>query len=96
VGRELELAVLELGGGEAGHTSSDPFDPNLVYATEYGGFVSRYDHRTRPALGVSVYPYNPSGHAAADRRTTPADSSQASTTTAGPPLRRGSTENEIQ
>jgi photosystem II stability/assembly factor-like uncharacterized protein len=55
-----------IGGGEAGHTSSDPADPNIVYATEYGGFISRYSRRTRQARSIGVYPYNPSGHAASD------------------------------
>jgi photosystem II stability/assembly factor-like uncharacterized protein len=53
-----------VGGGEAGHTASDPDDPDVVYATEYGGYLTRYDHRTRQARSVGVYPYNPSGHAA--------------------------------
>ena len=51
-----------VGGGEAGFAVPDPADPNIVYAGEYGGYVSRYDHRTRQARNVSVYPTNPSGH----------------------------------
>ncbi len=51
-----------VGGGETGFTVSDPTDPNIVYAGEYGGYISRYDHRTRQARNVSVYPFNPSGH----------------------------------
>lgn len=57
-----------VGGGETGHTAPDPSDPDIVYAGEYGGYLSRYDHRTRQARNVSVYPTNPSGHAAADLR----------------------------
>lgn len=53
-----------VGGGEAGHVAIDPSDPNIVYAGEYGGYISRYDHRTRQAKPVSIYPYNPSGHGA--------------------------------
>lgn len=55
-----------VGGGEAGHVAIDPSDPNIVYAGEYGGYISRYDHRTRQAKPVGVYPYNPSGHGAED------------------------------
>jgi photosystem II stability/assembly factor-like uncharacterized protein len=55
-----------VGGGEAGHTAHDPADPNVVYAGEYGGYISRYDHRTRQARNVSIYPENPSGHGAED------------------------------
>ncbi|MFQ5740599.1 MAG: WD40/YVTN/BNR-like repeat-containing protein [Acidobacteriota bacterium] len=57
-----------VGGGEAGHTASDPSDPNVVYAGEYGGYISRYDHRTRLAENVSIYPENPSGHGAKEMR----------------------------
>jgi photosystem II stability/assembly factor-like uncharacterized protein len=53
-----------VGGGETGFTASDPTDPDVVYAGEYGGYISRYDHRTRQAQNISAYPYNPSGHAA--------------------------------
>jgi photosystem II stability/assembly factor-like uncharacterized protein len=58
----------EVGGGEAGHTVHDPADPSIVYAGEYGGYISRYDHRTRQARNVSIYPYNPSGHGGEDLR----------------------------
>ncbi len=54
------------GGGEAGHAVAKPDDPNIVYAGEYGGYISRYDERTRQARQVSVYPENPSGHGAED------------------------------
>lgn len=53
-----------IGGGEAGHTAHDPTDPNIVYAGEYGGYLSRYDHRTRQARNIGVYPFNQSGHGA--------------------------------
>ncbi len=55
-----------VGGGEAGHVVSDWSDPNIVYAGEYLGYISRYDHRTRQARNVSAYPENPSGHGGAD------------------------------
>jgi photosystem II stability/assembly factor-like uncharacterized protein len=52
------------GGGETGYTAHDPTDFNIIYAGEYGGILTRYDHRTRQARNVSVYPDNPSGHGA--------------------------------
>lgn len=55
-----------VGGGEAGHVVSDPSDPNIVYAGEYLGYISRYDHRTRQARNISAFPENPSGHGGAD------------------------------
>src|SRR5205823_3455795 len=65
------LAVTDwhpVGGGEAGSVAPDPADPDVVWAGEYGGYVSRYDHRTRQARNVSAYPTNPSGHGAEDLR----------------------------
>src|SRR5262245_52550825 len=55
-----------VGGGETGYTVPDPSDPNVVYAGEYGGYISRYDHRTRQARNISIYPYDPDGHGAED------------------------------
>jgi photosystem II stability/assembly factor-like uncharacterized protein len=57
-----------VGGGETGFTAPDPSDPNIVYAGEYGGYLSHYDHRTGQVRCISVYPYNPSGHGAEDLR----------------------------
>ena len=45
-----------------------PDDPNIVYAGEYGGYLSRYDHRTRQAAQRRVYPENPSGHGGEDMK----------------------------
>ena len=50
-----------VGGGEAGHAVSDPKDPNIVYAGEYGGIMTRYDHRTRQTRNITVNQWNPSG-----------------------------------
>jgi hypothetical protein len=55
-----------VGGGETGFTAPDPTDPNIIYAGEYGGYISRYDERTRHARGIGAYPFNPSGHGAED------------------------------
>jgi photosystem II stability/assembly factor-like uncharacterized protein len=57
-----------VGGGETGFTAPDPSDPNIVYAGEYGGYISRYDHHTRQAKSIGVYPFNPSGHGAEDAK----------------------------
>ena len=58
----------DIGGGEAGFTAPDPSDPGIIYAGEYGGYISRYDDRIRQARNVSIYPTNPSGHGAEDLR----------------------------
>ncbi|HEV8578769.1 MAG TPA: glycosyl hydrolase [Thermoanaerobaculia bacterium] len=57
-----------VGGGEAGWVVSDPSDPNIVYAGEYLGYLSRYDHRTGEQRDVSPWPENPSGHGGEDMR----------------------------
>ncbi|HKB40789.1 MAG TPA: hypothetical protein VKD72_30465, partial [Gemmataceae bacterium] len=57
---------LNIGGGEAGHVVADPTNPNIVYAGEYGGYLSRYDHRTGQFRNISAFPFNPSGFAAKD------------------------------
>jgi photosystem II stability/assembly factor-like uncharacterized protein len=55
-----------VGGGETGFTAPDPTDPNIIYAGEYGGYISRYDERTRQARSIGAYPFDPSGHGAED------------------------------
>ncbi|MBI2808090.1 MAG: glycosyl hydrolase [Planctomycetes bacterium] len=57
-----------VGGGETGYTVADPGDPNIIYSGEYAGILTRYDHRTRQARSVSIYPTNPSGKGAEDLR----------------------------
>jgi photosystem II stability/assembly factor-like uncharacterized protein len=57
-----------VGGGETGFAVPDPADPNIVYSGEYGGYITRYSHRTGQARNVGIYPTNPSGHAAEDLR----------------------------
>ncbi len=58
----------DVGGGEAGHVLSDPSDPNIVYAGEYLGIITRYDDRTGESRNVSAWPENPSGHGGEDMK----------------------------
>ncbi len=53
-----------------------PGRPDIVYAGEYGGYLSRYDHRTRQERNVTACPFNPSGHGPAPR---------CATASSGPP-----------
>ncbi len=57
-----------VGGGEAGWVVADPSDPDVVWAGEYLGFISRFDGRTGQAPHVGIYPDNGSGHGAEDLR----------------------------
>ncbi len=50
-----------VGGGEAGHVVSEPGNPDVVWAGEYGGILTRFDRRTGQTLNVSAAQYNPSG-----------------------------------
>jgi photosystem II stability/assembly factor-like uncharacterized protein len=45
-----------VGGGESGFTVPDPLNPGDVYAGNYGGYLTRYDHKTRQSHSISVYP----------------------------------------
>lgn len=51
----------QVGGGEAGFAFADPSDPDIVFAGEYGGIMTRYDHRTGQARNITVNQFNPSG-----------------------------------
>ena len=54
------------GGGESGWMAPDPTDSNIVYAGEYGGQITRYDHRTRQVRNIMAWPQLADGHATAD------------------------------
>jgi photosystem II stability/assembly factor-like uncharacterized protein len=54
-----------VGGGEAGYVAPDPHDPNLVYAGEYFGILTRWDQRTGQAQNIMVWPDDLDGHEAA-------------------------------
>ncbi|KAB2966114.1 MAG: glycosyl hydrolase, partial [Thermoanaerobaculia bacterium] len=56
------------GGGEAGDFVYDPGEPGVVYAGEYGGYISVHDERTGATRNVSILPWDASGHGAADLR----------------------------
>ena len=56
----------DVGGGEAGHIVSKADDPDIVFAGEYLGIITSYDHKTGQSRNVSAYPENPSGHGPAD------------------------------
>ncbi|MDQ2869655.1 MAG: glycosyl hydrolase [Acidobacteriota bacterium] len=54
------------GGGESGWIAPDLKNPDVVYAGEYGGQITRYDHRTRQAREVGSWPQLADGHATRD------------------------------
>jgi photosystem II stability/assembly factor-like uncharacterized protein len=57
-------AWYDVGGGESGWIAPSPKDSNVVFAGSYGGYLTRYDHRTKQLRSVNVWPENPMGHGA--------------------------------
>ncbi len=57
-----------VGGGEAGDFVYDERQPGVVYAGEYGGYLSHFDERTSQARMIGIYPTNPSGRAPSELR----------------------------
>ncbi|HJQ34913.1 MAG TPA: hypothetical protein VJ866_22380 [Pyrinomonadaceae bacterium] len=51
----------DVGGGESGWIAPKPGDSNVVFAGSYGGYLTRYDHRTKQLRAVNVWPENPMG-----------------------------------
>lgn len=51
----------ETAGSESGYVVADPTNPDIVYGGNYGGYLSRLDHRTGENRAVSVWPDNPMG-----------------------------------
>ncbi len=46
----------EVGGGESGYIQIDPRDPNIVFAGNYAGTITRYDHRTGQRQNIAAWP----------------------------------------
>jgi len=57
-----------VGGGEAGHVVAEHSDPDIVWAGDSLGIITRYNRRTGQAPHVGIYPDNGSGHGAVDLR----------------------------
>ena len=43
-------------GFESGYVVADPLNPDIVYGGNYGGFISRFNHKTGENRAVSVWP----------------------------------------
>ena len=55
----------DVGGGEAGYISPYPPDPNIVYAGDYQGHLTRYDRRTGQVKEITSQPELSDGGGAA-------------------------------
>ena len=58
----------EVGGGESGYIAVRPDDPNIVFAGNYQGYLTRYDARTGQQRIINVWPEAQSGWGAKDPR----------------------------
>jgi hypothetical protein len=48
-------------GAESGYVVPSPLNPDIVYGGNYGGFLSRLDHKTGENRNINVWPDNPMG-----------------------------------
>ena len=48
-------------GAESGYVVADPLNPDVVYGGNYGGYLSRLDHKTGENRDINVWPDNPMG-----------------------------------
>ena len=51
-------------GAESGYVVADPTNPGVVYGGNYGGYISRLDHKTGENRAINVWPDNPMGSGA--------------------------------
>lgn len=51
----------ETAGSESGYVVADPLNPDIVYGGNYGGYLSRLDHKTNENRAITVWPDNPMG-----------------------------------
>src|SRR5207237_9837931 len=53
-----------IGGGESGYIAVRPDDPNVVFAGNYQGIITRYDRRTGQSRNLMVWPESSAGEGA--------------------------------
>jgi len=60
--------LYEVGGGESGYVAVRSDDPNIVYAGNYQGYITRYDHRSGQLQNIAAWPEMASGEGAKDQK----------------------------
>ncbi len=58
----------EVGGGESGYIAVRPDNPNIVYAGNFQGYLTRYDHARGQLRNIMVWPEGFSGWGAKDQK----------------------------
>jgi len=56
----------DVGGGEAGYIAPDPRDPDIVFAADYQGNITRYDRHTGQVKEITEQPELSDAHGAAN------------------------------
>ncbi len=51
-------------GGESGYIAPDPENPDVTYGGSYGGYLNKYNAKTRMSDRIDVWPDNPMGSGA--------------------------------
>jgi photosystem II stability/assembly factor-like uncharacterized protein len=54
----------ETAGSESAHIAVDPKNSDIVYGGSYGGYLTRFNHKTKSERAINVYPDDPMGHGA--------------------------------
>ncbi len=55
-----------IGGGESGYIAIRPDDPNVIFAGNYQGIITRYDRQTGQSRNIMVWPESTAGEGAGD------------------------------
>ncbi|HKW77595.1 MAG TPA: glycosyl hydrolase [Candidatus Limnocylindria bacterium] len=60
--------MFAVGGGESGYIAIRPDAPNIVFAGNYQGIITRYDRRTGQSRNIMVWPESTAGEGAGDAK----------------------------
>jgi photosystem II stability/assembly factor-like uncharacterized protein len=60
--------MMDVGGGESGYIAVHPERPNIIYAGNYQGYLTRYDHATGQERNITVWPESSMGAPASDAK----------------------------
>ncbi len=63
-----QVDTYEVGGGESGYIAVRPDDPNIIFAGNFAGMITRYDHRTGQRQNIAAWPEESAGWGAKDVR----------------------------
>ena len=68
LGAITQVDLYDVGGGESGYIAVRPDDPDVVFAGNYLGTITRYDHRARASRPIHVWPDSTLGAGAVEAR----------------------------